>query len=151
MVSQTITPLQSNTLPVKYDEKIMPQTSEAEEASFEKGEVHDVFQTNVDGVEFRTVSWQKAAILFLKLNFAMSILSIPGALAALGSVGGSLCIVSFTSLNTCMSRTILADHWDPILILQHLDTALILGDFKHNHPECHSTSCLPCRSQSTFD
>lgn len=139
MVPPPITPVQTNTLPVKYDEKIIPQTSETEETSFEKGEVHDVFQTNVDGVEFRTVSWQKAAILFLKLNFAMSILSIPGALAALGSVGGSLCIISFTSLNTCTSRTLLADHSDLALILHRLDTALILGDFKHNHPECHST------------
>jgi hypothetical protein len=65
--------------------------------------VREVFQSNVDGVEFRTVSWQQACVLFVKFNFAMSILSIPGALAALGSVG-ALCIVGFTSLNTCMLR-----------------------------------------------
>jgi hypothetical protein len=31
----------------------------------------------------------------------MSILAIPGTLGALGSVGGSLCIVGYTSLNVC--------------------------------------------------
>jgi hypothetical protein len=67
----------------------------------EKGESREVFQENVDGVEFRTVSWQRAAVVFLKINFAMSILAIPGALGALGSVGGSLCIVGYTSLNVC--------------------------------------------------
>ncbi|GKU09444.1 unnamed protein product, partial [Fusarium langsethiae] len=65
----------------------------------EKGESREVFRENVDGVEFRTVSWQRATVVFLKINFAMSILAIPGALGALGSVGGSLCIVGYTSLN----------------------------------------------------
>ncbi|KAF5709065.1 amino acid transporter [Fusarium mundagurra] len=83
-----------------------------------KGETKEVFQENVDGVEFRTVSWQRATIVFLKINFAMSILAIPAALGALGSVGGSLCIIGYTSLNVY--------------------TALILGDIKHNHTECHT-------------
>lgn len=61
----------------------------------------EVFQANVDGVEFRTVSWQRATVVFLKINFAMSILAIPAALAALGSVGGSLAVVGFTACNTC--------------------------------------------------
>jgi hypothetical protein len=86
------------------DDKITLQTSDYEEPNIEKGEVREVFQSNVDGVEFRTVSWQQACVLFVKFNFAMSILSIPGALAALGSVGGGLCIVGFTSLNTCVLR-----------------------------------------------
>ncbi|CAG2010398.1 unnamed protein product [Fusarium graminearum] len=83
-----------------------------------KGESREVFQENVDGVEFRTVSWQRATVVFLKINFAMSILAIPAALGALGSVGGSLCIIGYTSLNVY--------------------TGLILGDFKHNHTECHT-------------
>jgi hypothetical protein len=87
----------------KGDDKITLQASDYEETNIEKGEVHEVFQANVDGVEFRTVSWQQACVLFIKVNFAMSILSIPGALAALGSVGGSLCLVGFTALNTCVS------------------------------------------------
>lgn len=100
MASHNIAQCESQASPSKH-EKITLQTSNDEEPTIEKGEIRDVFQSNVDGVEFRTVSWQQACILFVKFNFAMSILSIPGALAALGSVGGSLCIVGFTSLNTC--------------------------------------------------
>ena len=64
-------------------------------------ETHEVFKQNVDGVEFRTVSWQRATIIFLKIQFAMSILAVPGALGTLGAVGGSLSIVGWTSLNIC--------------------------------------------------
>jgi hypothetical protein len=65
------------------------------------GECREIFQTQIDGVEFRTVTWQGATVLFVKIGFAMSILSIPGALATLGSIGGCLAIVGFTALNTC--------------------------------------------------
>src|ERR1700761_2251068 len=64
-------------------------------------ETQEVFKQNVDGVEFRTVSWQRATIIFLKIQFAMSILAVPGALASLGAVGGSLSIVGWMSLNIC--------------------------------------------------
>jgi hypothetical protein len=64
-------------------------------------ESREVFQKGVDSVEFRTVSWQRATIVFCKINFAMSILAIPEAFAALGYIGGSLSIIGFTSLNTC--------------------------------------------------
>lgn len=104
MVTHGVARCDNSTLPIKYDEKTAPHTSEDDTLSIERGEVQDVFQSNVDGVEFRTLSWQKASIIFLKLNFAMSVLSIPGALAALGSVGGSLCIIGFTALNTCTFR-----------------------------------------------
>lgn len=77
----------------KFDESAAVDT--------EAGESYEVFQDNVNGVEFRTVSWRRATVLFVKFNFAMSILSIPGALAALGSVGGSFSIIGFTALNTC--------------------------------------------------
>lgn len=64
-------------------------------------ETHEVFKQNVDGVEFRTVSWQRATVIFLKIQFAMSILAVPGALATLGAVGGSLSIVAWFTLNVC--------------------------------------------------
>ncbi|KAH7041512.1 LOW QUALITY PROTEIN: transmembrane amino acid transporter [Microdochium trichocladiopsis] len=83
----------------------------------ESAEAHEVFKTGVDGVEFRTVSWQRATIVFCKINFAMSILAIPEAFATLGSVGGSFSLIGFTSLNVY--------------------TGLILGDFHNRHPECH--------------
>ncbi|GFG25981.1 hypothetical protein IFM61606_05944 [Aspergillus udagawae] len=93
------------------------QLGEAPTKDIENGESREIFQLGVDGVEFRTVSWQRATVVFTKINFAMSILAIPGALAALGSVGGSLSIVGFTTLNTY--------------------SGIILGDFRNRHPECH--------------
>lgn len=67
-------------------------------------ESHEVFQQTEDGVNFRTVSWQRAAIIFLKINFAMSILTVPGNLGTLGAIGGSLSIVGWMALNTCEQR-----------------------------------------------
>jgi len=67
----------------------------------DKREAHEVFKVTEDGVNFRTVSWQRAAIIFLKIQFAMSILSVPASLAVLGAVGGALSIVGWTVLNTC--------------------------------------------------
>jgi len=64
-------------------------------------EAHEVFKQDVDGVDFRTVSWQRATVIFLKIQFAMSILAVPGALATLGAVGGALSIVGWMILNTC--------------------------------------------------
>ena len=64
-------------------------------------EEHEVFQKLTDGVDFRTVSWPRATIIFLKIQFAMSILAVPGALATLGAVGGALSIVGWEVLNTC--------------------------------------------------
>ena len=68
----------------------------------EKREEHEVFKIARDGgVDFRTVSWQRASVVFLKIQFAMSILSVPGALATIGAVGGALSIVGWDALNTC--------------------------------------------------
>jgi hypothetical protein len=69
----------------------------------EHREDHEIFKQDVDGVQFRTVSWQRATVIFLKIQFAMSILAVPGALATLGAVGGSLSIVAWECLNTCKS------------------------------------------------
>lgn len=66
-------------------------------------EKHEVFKRNTDGVEFRTLGWIRATVIFVKLEFAMSILAIPSALGALGAVGGTLSVVLWTSLNTCQS------------------------------------------------
>jgi hypothetical protein len=88
---------------LKKDEFTLAYQDGSTAVDTEVGESYEIFQANVNGVEFRTVSWQQATVLFVKINFAMSILSTPGALAALGSVGGSLSIIGFTSLNTCKS------------------------------------------------
>lgn len=64
-------------------------------------ESREIFNDAAHGVKFRTVSWQRATIIFLKIQFAMSILAVPGALATLGAVGGALSIVGWEVLNTC--------------------------------------------------
>jgi hypothetical protein len=68
-------------------------------------EAKEIFHDTEDGVQFRTVSWQRATIIFLKIQFAMSILSVPGALSTLGAVGGALSIVGWQTLNTCEQYT----------------------------------------------
>ena len=65
---------------------------------------HEIFQTDIDGVQFRTVSWQRAAVVFVKIQFAMSILSVPAALSTIGAIGGSLSVIGWSALNTCMSK-----------------------------------------------
>ncbi|KAK4890654.1 hypothetical protein LTR27_010693 [Elasticomyces elasticus] len=91
----------------------------------EKREANEVFKLIEDGVDFRTVSWQRAAIIFLKIQFAMSILSVPGSMAVLGAVGGALSIVGWDALNTY--------------------TAVVLGDFRNRHPECHTLADMCAR------
>lgn len=99
-------------------------------------EAHEVFHDHDEGVKFRTVSWQRATIIFLKVQFAMSILAVPGSLADLGAVGGALSIVGWGVLNTCEDclTSPTAASTDSMLA----DTAVVLGDFHNNHPECHS-------------
>ncbi|KAK8872385.1 amino acid transporter [Apiospora arundinis] len=118
MAIEPLPPSPNDTPSSEPDKKAFyePQDGEPPSKDVENGE-SQVFQAGVDGVDFRTVSWQRATVVFLKINFAMSILAIPGALAALGSVGGSLAIVGFTALNVY--------------------TGLILGDFRNRHTECH--------------
>ncbi|KAK3114757.1 hypothetical protein LTR53_006600 [Teratosphaeriaceae sp. CCFEE 6253] len=93
--------------------------------SDEKREAHEVFKFTEHGVDFRTVSWQRATVIFLKIQFAMSILSVPGAMAVLGAVGGALSIVGWDALNTY--------------------TAVILGDYRNRHAECHTLADMCAR------
>jgi hypothetical protein len=67
----------------------------------EDPEKHEVFQKVTDGVDFRTVTWQRAVIIFIKTQIAIGVLGIPGALYSLGAVGGGLLIVGYQALNCC--------------------------------------------------
>lgn len=84
------------------------QYDEPEKEDVSTGEV---FQETSQGVNFRTVSWQRATVLFLKIQFAMSILAVPSSLGTLGAVGGALSIVGWQILNTCAYRPTSTD-WD---------------------------------------
>ncbi|KAG9676179.1 amino acid transporter, partial [Aureobasidium melanogenum] len=78
----------------------------------------EVFKQTEDGVNFRTVGWPMATVIFLKTIFALGVLSIPAAMYSLGAVGGSLSVIGWQALNTY--------------------TAVLQGDFRNNHPRCHS-------------
>ncbi|KAG9744156.1 amino acid transporter, partial [Aureobasidium melanogenum] len=78
----------------------------------------EVFKQTQDGVNFRTVGWPMATVIFLKTIFALGVLSIPAAMYSLGAVGGSLSVIGWQALNTY--------------------TAVLQGDFRNNHPRCHS-------------
>lgn len=88
--------------------------------SIEKCDVedHEVFKRTQDGVDFRTVGWVKASAIFLKIMFAVGVLSIPQSMYSLGAVGGSLSVVAWGIFNTY--------------------TGIILGNFREAHPSCHS-------------
>lgn len=42
----------------------------------EEREDHEIFKVSEHDVDFRTVSWQRATIIFLKIQFAISLLSM---------------------------------------------------------------------------
>ncbi|KAF2763931.1 hypothetical protein EJ03DRAFT_392336 [Teratosphaeria nubilosa] len=87
-------------------------------------EDHEVFKRDAD-VNFRTVGWPRAAVIFLKVIFATGVLSIPVAMSSLGAVGGALSVIGWGALNTY--------------------TAVIQGDFRNNHPGCHSIADMACQ------
>ncbi|KAL1999001.1 hypothetical protein VTN02DRAFT_5216 [Thermoascus thermophilus] len=78
----------------------------------------ELFRVTADGVNFRTVGWLRASVIFLKLIFATGVLSIPTSMYALGAVGGALSVLGWSALNTYI--------------------AIVQGDFRNNHPKCHS-------------
>lgn len=91
-----------------------PEAIVGQITDFEAGEVF-----RKDGeVNFRTVGWPRASVIFLKIIFATGVLSIPTAMVSLGAVGGALNVIGWGALNTY--------------------TAVIQGDFRNRHPGCHS-------------
>lgn len=64
-------------------------------------ETQEVFKASADGVDFRTVTWQRLIIILLKVQVATGVLGIPGAMGTLGAVPGALSVVGWQALNTC--------------------------------------------------
>ncbi|KAH6679074.1 putative N amino acid transport system protein [Halenospora varia] len=81
-------------------------------------EENEVFKKTHDGVDFRTVGWPRATVIFLKVIFATGVLSIPSAMYSLGALGGALSVIGWGALNTY--------------------TAVIQGNFRNAHAGCHS-------------
>lgn len=94
---------------VKINEKALKASDHEPQRSSSEGEVlevnvseeREVFKTTSDGVDFRTVTWQRAIIIFLKCQIATGVLGIPGAFGSLGAVGGVLSVIAWQALNTC--------------------------------------------------
>jgi hypothetical protein len=106
-----------------FNEKATAPDSSSDSEHPVQGDVmeeHEVFKKTTDGVNFRNVGWFKACIIFIKVMFAVGVLSLPQTMYALGAVGGSLSILAWGAFNTyCF---------------------LILGDFREKHPGCHSVA-----------
>ncbi|CAL5871216.1 uncharacterized protein PFLUO_LOCUS5464 [Penicillium psychrofluorescens] len=101
---------------VNYAEDVPASTytKEDEEERFE------VFQRGEGQVDFRTVSWIRAAIIFLKIIFATGVLSIPSLMYELGAFPGAINVVGWTVLNAYC--------------------AIIQGNFRNKYPGCHSVA-----------
>lgn len=92
-------------------------------ASVEKGSVRDdnfeVFRDDGD-VAFRTVGWIWATAIFLKIIFATGVLTIPTAMAALGSFPGAINVLGWQAVNTY--------------------SGVLMGDFRNRHAGVHSVA-----------
>ncbi|CAG7947968.1 unnamed protein product [Penicillium salamii] len=87
----------------------------------QKGDVEDkyeVFKRGDGQVDFRTVSWIRASVIFLKIIFATGVLSIPSLMYELGAFPGAITVVGWSLLNTYC--------------------ALVQGNFRNAYPGCHS-------------
>ncbi|CAK3889074.1 related to neutral amino acid permease [Lecanosticta acicola] len=101
----------------KYHYDASPADPEAVVGQIDEYDAGEVFRKDAD-VDFRTVGWPRASIIFLKIIFATGVLSIPTAMVSLGAVGGALNVIGWSVLNTY--------------------TAVIQGDFRNRHEKCHS-------------
>lgn len=97
----------ATTYPTEKSAMDIKQEPMIQEPSLDLGKVdqedREVFKVTNDGVDYRTVTWQRAVIIFIKTQIATGVLGIPSALHALGAVGGGICIVAFQALNCCES------------------------------------------------
>ncbi|KAJ6787532.1 hypothetical protein PWT90_02787 [Aphanocladium album] len=102
--------------------------------NLEPSDSFEVFRKEEGAVDFRTVEWIHASVIFMKGKsgsassvshatkpfalFATGVLSIPSALYTLGAFPGSVNIVGWCFLNTYC--------------------AIVQGNFRNRHPGCHS-------------
>ncbi|KAL1865067.1 hypothetical protein VTK73DRAFT_5522 [Phialemonium thermophilum] len=78
----------------------------------------EVFKKEEGVVDFRTVGWIHASVIFLKVIFATGVLSIPSTMYVLGALPGAINVLGWQFLNTYC--------------------AIIQGNFRNSHAGCHS-------------
>ncbi|KAJ5775297.1 uncharacterized protein N7511_000308 [Penicillium nucicola] len=93
-----------------------PNITDTQEAEIE--DKFEVFKRGDGQVDFRTVSWIRASVIFLKIIFATGVLSIPSLMYQLGAFPGAVSVVGWTLLNTYC--------------------AIVQGNFRNAYPGCHS-------------
>jgi len=71
-----------------------------------------------DGPDYRAVGWMGTAVLMMKTQVGLGVLSIPAALQTLGMVPGVICLMVIAIMTT----------WSDYVV----------GTFKRNHPEVYS-------------
>ncbi|KAI0128785.1 transmembrane amino acid transporter [Xylariales sp. AK1849] len=103
----TITPV-----PARSSGSIEAIKLEANDDAFE------VFKKKEGQVDFRTVSWIQASVIFLKVIFATGVLTIPSAMYVLGAFPGAINVLGWQFLNTYC--------------------AIVQGNFRNSHAGCHS-------------
>ncbi|EXJ96134.1 hypothetical protein A1O1_01260 [Capronia coronata CBS 617.96] len=103
-------------------EHVRPVMSEENIGTIEKADLADngfeVFKKGEGIVDFRTVTWYHAAMIFLKIIFATGVLSIPTSMYTLGAFPGAMNILGWTVLNAYL--------------------AIVQGNFRNRHAGCHS-------------
>ncbi|KAH3903750.1 hypothetical protein HBI56_170360 [Parastagonospora nodorum] len=105
----------------KQQDVIAPAQSSTESIDIGKVDLEndgEVFKRGEGIEDFRTVSWVHTSMIFLKVIFATGVLTIPSAMYTLGAFPGAINVLGWQALNT----------W----------CALVLGNFRNNHPGCHS-------------
>ncbi|TDZ40709.1 hypothetical protein CTRI78_v010190 [Colletotrichum trifolii] len=63
-------------------------------------DAHEVFKRGDGAVDFRTVGWVHASVIFLKVIFATGVLTIPSAMYVLGALPGAINVLGWQFLNT---------------------------------------------------
>ncbi|KAI8314463.1 N amino acid transport system protein [Colletotrichum sp. SAR11_59] len=81
-------------------------------------DAYEVFKRGDGAVDFRTVGWVHASVIFLKVIFATGVLTIPSAMYVLGALPGAINVLGWQFLNTYC--------------------AIIQGNFRNAHAGCHS-------------
>ncbi|KAF7118491.1 hypothetical protein CNMCM5793_008017 [Aspergillus hiratsukae] len=114
-----------STSPEVKDLKISPAGAFEDDVGVSKPENYqsgddsfEVFKKGEGQVDFRTVGWLQAAVIFLKVIFATGILSIPSVMYDLGAFPGAINVVGWCILNAY--------------------GAIVLGNFRNSYPGCHS-------------
>ncbi|WRT68118.1 uncharacterized protein IL334_005093 [Kwoniella shivajii] len=105
---------------MSFSENKTDYNTDVEQVAVEANDQDDqgeVFKTNVNGENYRTVSWYSSFALMFKVLFSVGVLSIPGVFTLVGALPGALLVIGWGLFNTY--------------------AAFILGAFRLRHSGMH--------------